>query len=42
MILFFYFDDADTGIAAFIPQGRGAMEVVRFRLTDGLVDPQKN
>jgi hypothetical protein len=42
VILFFYFDDADTGIAAFIPQGRGAMEVVRFRLTDGLVDPQKN
>jgi len=42
VILFFYFDDADTGIAAFIPQGRGGMEVVRFRLTDGLVDPQKN
>jgi hypothetical protein len=42
VILFFYFEDADTGIAAFIPQGRGSMEVARFRVTAGLVDPRKN
>jgi hypothetical protein len=42
VVLFFYFQAADTGIAALIPGVRGAMEVARFRLTAGLPDPRKN
>jgi hypothetical protein len=42
VLLFFYFQEADTGIAALIPGPRGAMEVARFRLTGGLPDPRKN
>jgi hypothetical protein len=42
VILFFYFQEVDTGIAALIPGVRGAMEVARFRLTAGLTDPRKN
>ena len=42
VIVFFYFQQADTGIAALMPEGRDAMEVARFRLTEGLVDPRKN
>lgn len=41
-LLFFYFEEADTSIAALIPGGRGAMEIGRFRLTGGLPHPQKN
>jgi hypothetical protein len=42
VLLFFYFQEADTGIAALIPGVRGAMEVARFRLPSGLPDPRKN
>jgi len=42
VVLFFYFKQADTGLAALIPGNRGAMEVARFRLTAGLADPRKN
>jgi hypothetical protein len=42
VLLFFYFEEADTGIAALIPGTRGAMDVARFRLTAGLADPRKN
>ena len=42
VILFFYLEAADTGIAALIPGVRGAMEVARFRLTAGLPDPRRN
>ena len=42
VMLFFYFRDADTGIAALIPGVRGAMEVARFRLTEHLADPRSN
>jgi hypothetical protein len=42
VVLFFYFQEADTGIAALIPGERGAMEVARFRLTAGLPDPRMN
>ena len=41
-LLFFYFEQVDTGVAALIPGPRGAMEVARFRLTAGLPDPRKN
>jgi len=40
--LFFYFREANTGVAALIPGVRGAMEVARFRLPEGLTDPRKN
>lgn len=42
VMLFFYFESVDTGIAALIPGVRGAMEVARYRLTAGLTDPRKN
>ena len=42
VLLFFYFQEADTGIVALVPGVRGAMEVARFRLTAGLTDPRKN
>jgi hypothetical protein len=42
VLLFFYFEDADKGIAALIPGNSGAMDVARFRVTAGLADPRKN
>ena len=42
VLLFFYFQQADTGIAALIPGTRGAMEVARYKLANGLPDPRKN
>jgi hypothetical protein len=42
VLLFFYFKQADTGLAALIPGTRGAMEVARFRLPAGLTDPRTN
>ncbi len=40
--LFFYFDDADTGLLMLIPGIRGQMEVARFHLKGGLPDPRWN
>ena len=42
IILFFYFEDADTGMLMLIPGVHGEGEMIRFRLTGGLVDPEKN
>jgi hypothetical protein len=42
IILFFYFQEADTGMAMLIPGVRSQGEVARFRLTGGLPDPQNN
>jgi hypothetical protein len=42
IVLFFYFQEADTGMMMLIPGIRGAGEVARFHLTAGLTDPQKN
>ena len=42
IVLFFYFEDADTGIAMIIPGIRGQGDMARFHLTGGLTDPQKN
>jgi hypothetical protein len=41
IVLFFYFVDADAGVAMLIPGARGEMEVARFRL-NGFVDPRAN
>ena len=42
IVLFFYFQDADTGMMMLIPGVRGEGEVARFHLSGGLTDPQKN
>jgi hypothetical protein len=42
IVLFFYFQDADTGMMMLIPGVRGEGEVARFHLTGGLTDPQQN
>lgn len=42
IVLFFYFRDEDTGIVMLIPGIRGEMEVARFRVASGLIDPQRN
>jgi hypothetical protein len=42
IILFFYFEEADTGMVMLIPGVRGQGDVARFHLTGGLTDPQKN
>ena len=42
ILLFFYFEEADTGIVMIIPGVRGQGEMARFRLQGGLPDPQKN
>jgi len=42
IVLFFYFQDADTGMAMLIPGVRGEGDVARFHLTGGLPDPQQN
>jgi hypothetical protein len=40
--LYFYFQEADTGILAVIPGNSGAADLARFRLAGALPDPRKN
>ena len=42
IVLFFDFQDADTGITMIIPGVRGQGDMARFHVTGGLTDPQKN
>lgn len=42
IVLFFYFEEADTGMVMIIPGIRGQGDMARFHLTGGLTDPQKN
>ena len=42
IVLFFYFQETDTGMAMIVPGIRGEGEMARFHLTGGLTDPQKN
>ena len=42
IVLFFYFEEADTGLLMIIPGIRGEGEMARFHLTGGLPDPYKN
>lgn len=42
IVLFFYFQDADTGIVMIIPGIRGEGDMARFHLAGGLPDPQRN
>jgi hypothetical protein len=42
ILLFFYFQESDTGMMMLIPGVRGEGDMARFHLTGGLADPQKN
>ena len=42
VVLFFYFEEADTGMAMIIPGVRGQGDMARFHLTGGQADPQWN
>ena len=42
IVLFFYFQEGDTGMMMLIPGVRGEGDVARFHLSGGLTDPQKN
>jgi len=42
IVLFFYFQEGDTGMMMLIPGVRGQGDVARFHLTGGLTEPQKN
>ena len=42
IVLFFYFQEADTGMMMLIPGLRGQGDVARFHLAGGLEDPSKN
>jgi len=42
IVLFFYFQDGDTGMMMLIPGVRAEGDVARFHLTGGLTDPQQN
>jgi hypothetical protein len=42
IVLFFYFEEGDTGMAMIIPGNRGQGEMARFHVRGGLTDPQKN
>lgn len=42
IVLFFYFQEADTGLVMIIPGIRGQGDMARFHLTGGLPDPQQN
>ena len=42
VVLFFYFQDDDTGMMMLIPGVRGQGDVARFHLAGGLEDPRKN
>jgi hypothetical protein len=42
VILFFYFEESDTGMMMMIPGTRGEGEMARFHVTGGLTNPQQN
>lgn len=42
VVLFFYFEEVDTGMMMLIPGVRGEGDVARFHLTSGLPDARRN
>ena len=42
IVIFFYFEEADTGIVMILPGLRGDAEIARFKLTGGLINPLHN
>ncbi|MEW6305809.1 MAG: hypothetical protein AB1705_20210, partial [Verrucomicrobiota bacterium] len=42
IVLFFYFEEADTGMVMIIPGIHGQMEIARFKMAGGLINPLHN
>jgi hypothetical protein len=42
IVLFFYFEEDDTGVLMIIPGVRGEGELARFHVSGGLADPRQN
>lgn len=42
IVLFFYFEQADTGMLMLLPGVRGEAEIARFTLAGGLINPRHN
>ena len=42
VVLFFYFEEVDTGMVILIPGARGEAEIARFKLAGGLINPLHN
>lgn len=42
IVLFFYFEEADTGMVMLIPGLHGEAEIARFKLAGGLINPLHN
>jgi hypothetical protein len=42
IVLFFYFEEVDTGAMMLVPGVRGAAEVARFKVAGGLTNPIHN
>ena len=42
VVLFFYFEETNMGLMAIIPGFNGPVDVARFRMPNGLVNPGKN
>jgi hypothetical protein len=42
IVLFFYFEEADTGMVMLIPGVHGEAEIARFKLAGGLINPLHN
>ena len=42
VVLFFYFEATNMGLMAIIPGVNGPVDVARFRMPEGLVNPAKN
>ena len=42
IVIFFYFEEADTGMVMLIPGVHGEAEIARFKLAGGLINPLHN
>jgi hypothetical protein len=42
IVLFFYFEEADVGMVMLLPGVRGQMDIARFKLSGGLINPLNN
>jgi hypothetical protein len=42
IVLFFYFEEGDTGMVMIIPGIRGEGDMARFHMTGGLTKPERN
>lgn len=42
IVIFFYFEEADTGMVMILPGRRSEAEIARFKLAGGLINPLRN